>query len=197
MAKDSAKNELDALLPRIPTLRVVSAPSSSAPRALSIDDASIPLDRLDQPLPIDPGNHAVRLERSDGFADARTVTVHEAETARVELGADRRNSEPARGVYVPGVIALGGAVVALGVGAVAGGVALNKTNDLKSRCNGGHCPESDSGQRDDIDVLGAASTVGFIAGAVLVGAGIVLLVTHPGDAKRSSAHGLVPLSARF
>jgi hypothetical protein len=76
-------------------------------------------------------------------------------------------------------IGLGGA--GLVVGAVTGGLAVAKHASLVDSCPGGHCyPSQEAALQPDVSTyhaLGAASTVGLIAGAALLGTGTVLVVT--------------------
>jgi len=108
--------------------------------AHAIIDGAIVLDKVDPaPIPIDPGQHHIRLERP-GFATLeQNVDVREGEKARVVTFSWQRSfstspspppAEPSRptpaSVYVLGAIGIAG----LGVGAYFEGTGLNQRNGL-------------------------------------------------------------------
>jgi len=74
-------------------------------------------------------------------------------------------------------VILGGA--GLVTGAVAGGLALRKRNELKDACPEGACRADRQNDIDTFHKLTTVSTIGFIAGAVGVSAGVVLFLTAP------------------
>jgi hypothetical protein len=79
-------------------------------------------------------------------------------------------------------IAAGGAGIV--VGAITGALAMgSRSSASSSPCASGPCSAGDlstySSDRDSFYTMGTVSTVSFIAGAVLAGAGVVLLVTSP------------------
>ena len=76
---------------------------------------------------------------------------------------------------IPAAIAFGLGAVGLGVGAATGVMSLNKVSDIKSRCVDGHCPPEDAANGDAAGTLAVVSTVSFVAGAVGVVTGVVLL----------------------
>jgi hypothetical protein len=89
-----------------------------------------------------------------------------------------------------------GAVGIAGVafGAVAGLVASSTYSSAKDACGGGTvCPPGSDGlsKRASASDWAAASTIGFIAGGVLVGAGVVVYLTAPKD---RAAVGVGPAS---
>jgi hypothetical protein len=78
-------------------------------------------------------------------------------------------------------LGLGGAGLLLG--AVAGGLAVGKHNDITAVCPQGHCAPGTEGMFqptvNSYDTLGAISTAGFIAGGALALTGVLLVVTAP------------------
>jgi hypothetical protein len=78
-------------------------------------------------------------------------------------------------------LGLGGAGLVLG--AVAGGVALGKHNDLATSCPQGHCaPGTETTFQPEINSYGtmcALSTAGFVAGGAVALTGVLLVVTAP------------------
>jgi hypothetical protein len=84
---------------------------------------------------------------------------------------------------VLGVIVAGVGVAGLAVGSVAGFVAISKNHDVPSQCNGSVCNAQGISSLDGAKTAATISTVGFVAGGVLVAAGAVLYLTasraHP------------------
>jgi hypothetical protein len=78
-------------------------------------------------------------------------------------------------------------VAGLGVGAVSGALALDKRSGLDAACPDGNCPPALHGDVDSFDTLRLLSNVGFIAGGVLAGAGMLLLITAPSAPEPSTA----------
>jgi hypothetical protein len=70
-------------------------------------------------------------------------------------------------------------VVALGVGAYFGLRAIDKNGDLESGCNSEPCRASLRSVQDSANTAATASTVLFIGGGALLGAGAILLWTAP------------------
>jgi hypothetical protein len=93
-------------------------------------------------------------------------------------------------------LVLGGAGVAgVAVGSVFGLLASSSWNSAKGACSADSCPGSTRGQaQSDHDAAvtdGTVSTIAFVAGGVLVAAGIVLFATAPSGADSSSARLIV------
>ena len=80
----------------------------------------------------------------------------------------------------PAYVALGVGVAGIAVGSIFGLMATGKKGDLDDNCTSTKiCPPE---QQDNIDTgktLGTISTIGFVAGGVGVGAGVVLLLVKP------------------
>jgi hypothetical protein len=77
----------------------------------------------------------------------------------------------------------------LALGGVAGVLALKKHDELVRACPGSVCEPALTGERDAYRRWGLISTVGFAAGGVGLGGGIVLLLLKPSEprADRASA----------
>ena len=87
-------------------------------------------------------------------------------------------------------IAVGGA--GLAVGAIAGGIALSKKSSFGDACQDRRCPSAVSGDVDSYNSMRTVSTVGFVAGAVGMGAGLILLFTAKPDNETTTRAGLAP-----
>ena len=98
----------------------------------------------------------------------------------VDDGADTRRTVG----YIVGGVGIAG----IGVGAVTGFLAIGKNKDSKDLCpTEGACPSKDGvDANDSAKKLGTISTIGFIAGGVLLATGAVLVITS------RSKYALVP-----
>jgi hypothetical protein len=207
-----AERELAAVERRVVRLRIELSPSPASAR-VSIDGRSLAPPELADDIALDPGPHHIAA-RAEGYRDAeRDVTLAEGSRETVTLtlaplaGPDAESSDGAsdgQSVALPAVvIALGGA--GLVVGAVTGGLAIDKQNELADACpQKTGCSAENKQIEDDGRALGTASTVAFIAGGVIAGAGIVwLAVVLSSEPAESSAvapgarDSLVGLTIRF
>lgn len=187
---DQVKKQLAVIEPRIPWIQVdIGGPSAGA--ALTTIDGK-DVDATNE-VPFDPGSHAISVS-ADGFEDAsRTVTLREGAHEHVHLDLLPTVKAPppkvAGGSKAPAIIffALGGAGLLVGGGA--GIAALLQAKDAKAQCTGNVCPSSSAAAIDRSKLSGTISTVGFIAGGTLVGAGIIALIASSsgsGDSKKES-----------
>lgn len=88
---------------------------------------------------------------------------------------------PAR-TRVPAFVAFGVAGAGVIAGAVAGGMSLAMTGELKEVCADNLCPENQRGKLDSANTLAHISTATFVLGGVAAVAGIVLLSIDLGSA---------------
>jgi hypothetical protein len=158
-------------------------------------------DRLDgKALRVDPGEHTFVFAAEGQPPVTQRLVLREAEKdrrERVVIGAATVHEAPAPAPVVApppaepapsGLgtrrilgIALGGAgVVGIGVGAIFGAMASSAWSSAKSACGGdiGRCADVSSGNSYKSTTLtdGAVSTVGFVAGGVLLAGGVVLFL---------------------
>ncbi|WP_438020870.1 hypothetical protein WMF18_18185 [Sorangium sp. So ce315] len=194
----AAQRELDALAPRIPqVLLSVRGPGPDA-ADVTIDGEPVPRAALGVRRPVDPGERTVRATAA-GFAPAEvrlTLAEGARETVALELTpvAPRPGASPPPIARAPdagpiasgggartalGIAALGLGGVGLAAGAVGGVLAIGKHGDLSERCPGSRCDPSLQGEVDTYHAMGTLSTIGFVVGAVGVGAGAFLLLTAP------------------
>ncbi len=82
----------------------------------------------------------------------------------------------------------GAGIVGIGVGSVFGILAMSKNNSTSGHCNGSVCDAPTIAALGDARTDATVSTVGFVAGGVLLAAGAVLYLTAP---KGSPSTGLV------
>jgi hypothetical protein len=95
-------------------------------------------------------------------------------------------------------VGVGGAALALGIGM--GVAAISKHGDLTTQCTNGVCPVTDSSggnsTLNDYHTFGTVSTVGFIAGPVLLAAGITMVLLSPGKKTEHAASTAPPKAGR-
>jgi hypothetical protein len=190
-----AKAEIGPITPRLPWLTItVTGPAH--PR-VTIDGAPIAEASLGVKRPADPGRHEIRAIAAGYYTAKKTVVLKEGETVNVgfELedappDAAPKDEEEAGKVSVAtvvdppwrkpvtiGAFALGGAGLVLG--GVTGVLAMSKHNKLASDCPDGVCGPAQKADFDHYHTLGMLSTIGFVAGGVGAGAGVVLLLVRP------------------
>jgi hypothetical protein len=186
-ALQEAQKELAAFEPRVPAV-LIEVKGAGAPTAkVSVDGTRVPAAALGVNRPVDPGRRTVRAE-AEGYAPVEVVVdLGEGRIERVTLQIDQRVAAPpplapppASPLKTIGFVGIGVGGAALVVGAIAGGMAMSKHGALASTCPNGHC----TGQQSAIDsynLVGGVSTAGFVAGGILVAAGVVLVLVAPKD----------------
>lgn len=191
---------LDAEIPRI-TITVTGA---SEPR-VTVDGAPVGL--APATVELDPGKHRVdavapgvgaytdEIELAPGSREDVSVVLT---AAVIERPVVVPRPAPDPGTLAPAFVAFGIGAGGLITGAVAGGIALSRINDIQAQCESDVCPDRLLEDADRAQLAATVSNVGFIVGAVGVIAGAVLVFVRPGagEAPTTSFH-LGPLHARF
>lgn len=215
-AVDAAKSEAAAVEARIASVTVtVTGPDNPT---VTLDDQPLPMAALGIKRPVDPGSHVVKAtapgwdpaETSFSVVDAgstsATLTMsHNAVASTPPAAASAFPLAPASvsttdtadhgstashgswqtPVGWVGIVAGG---VGLATGAVTGVLAIGKHSTLETECK----TDCKQGDIDSYHAIGAISTVGFIAGGVLAGAGLILLVTAPSSSPSTGAATVTP-----
>jgi hypothetical protein len=169
-------------------------------------------------LPADPGEHTFAFEVAGQPPVTRQLVLHEGDKGRhehvvvgggapaiapVERAAGHPASQaeaasPGRGQRIAGLVAGGLGIVSLGLGAVFGVSASSSWSSSQNECSTPtNCPNHAGAVSDHDTAVNDAtySTIGFIAGGVLVAGGVVLFFTAPtreGGAAPSTAMRVVP-----
>lgn len=218
VAVKDAGRELDALVPRIPTVTIQVSGASNA--VVTLDGATVPGAALGVKRPTDPGKHVLRatapgfapseigLTLREGKSESITLELKPAGSSSPALVPPTAGTPPAatpptapppptskagmstQKILGLGALGLGGAGLILG--GVTGGLALGKHGELADQCSGGVCPASAQSTLDGYHLMGTLSTVGFIVGGVGVAGGAVLFFTAP-SAKAAKEATLVPV----
>ncbi len=188
-AQETARQERDQLLPRIPKVTVTVVGAAGEP-TLTVDGQSVLAVSLGAGYALNPGQHVIAAQVGERRAE-ETITVAEgdqrsltldlalpATTAGGEGGDDRKTGS---GQRIAGWSALGVGGAALLVGGFSGGMALSKQKQLRDDgcLSSGACYDDQQTEIDAYDRRAKTSYVGFIAGGVLTATGVALLVTAP------------------
>jgi len=224
-AKADAGKAYEALQPRIPqlTIELTGVPEGTTAE-VTVDDAPLPPALLGVPRPTDPGDHVVAASIGETKRSQR-VSLAEGARQRVSLDlagvATARSPVPASPApggprppeggppEVPGdqdtssssvMATLGWVAIGVGgaglvVGAVTGGLAIAKKNDLDDNCPGGACQPEFHDDVDSFQTMRLASSIGLIAGGVLAAGGLVLVLTAPTESDAGAAVSLHVLPA--
>jgi len=196
-AQNAAADEAASLDGRIGHLTVLVEGDASRVTAFEIDGIDVGVDNLGSPVDVDPREVVVQLTLRTGEPNVTSVELAEGATEELRIKLNPAPVEPdvpeeedGGGSIVPGAVVLGIGVVGLGVGVVTGVMALGKSSDLNEACpDDNPCPTENQSLKDDAETFSTVSTISFIAGGVLVAAGITLLVIQPGggDGEADSA----------
>jgi hypothetical protein len=190
-----ARKRAEALVGRLPKL-VLTVPEALRPvpgLEVKFDGVVIGPAQWGTPVPVDPGRHALAAAAPGKRAWEGTVSVAgEAGTvtAAIPMLADApppvtpppvRSAPPSRALRTTGLVIGGVGVACIGVGLGLGGVALSKKGQVGGHCDGADdCDPTGLSLRSSAIGAATASTGVFVAGAVLLGGGVVLLVaTRP------------------
>jgi hypothetical protein len=210
-ALEDAKGEVEAIGPKLGVVTIALgtsdgvAPDAIANLKVTIDDAPIGLASLGVRRPADPGSHVVQVQ-ADGYKSASvTVSVTSGANADASLtlqATARGPVTPSAGTPNPtttppplptsppeaggsstwrtvGWIVGGVGVVGLGLGTVFGVSAVSGKNN--AHCNAASV--CDPGSLGGVRSSATASTIGFVAGGVLLAGGVALVLWGPkGDA---------------
>ena len=190
-----AKAEIGPITPRLPYMTItVTGPAH--PR-VTIDGAPIAEASLGVKRPADPGRHEIRAMAQGYYTAKKTISLKEGESVNIAFeledappDAAPKDEEEAGKVSVAtvvdppwrkpvtiGAFALGGVGIVLG--SVTGILAMTKHNELATHCPNGRCRDPYKGDIDSYYRMGTISTIGFVAGGVFAGAGVVLLLVKP------------------
>jgi hypothetical protein len=204
-AQRTAKSELAALNARIPsiTVTVVGPPAE----ATQVKLAGKPL-AIGETLELEPGSYEVSARAEGWLTQSRTVELTAGSKESISFSLQQVGSEqpvpepPDNGdtaasdgpsVLLPVVlIGVGGA--GLLVGAITGGLALGKADDLKTACPiRSICGPENQSLEDDARAMGTASTVSFVIGGVFAAAGVTWLIVTLASSDTEEAPSSVTL----
>jgi hypothetical protein len=189
----AARAQIAALSPEVPKLTLTLARTAPRGTVVERDGHLVPEASLGASIPVDPGDHLVRLSVAGGRLSEVHVKLARGESRSVDLdfpaasaeavppGHDTSRATSGRrvGALVTGGLGLAGLVL----GGAMGGVALAKKGSVDAHCNVGGIPEAcdhaGKAAADELQSFALASTVGLAAGTALVVLSTVLFLTEP------------------
>jgi hypothetical protein len=194
-----AAERASALKPKLAMLTIeVPAEVAKTPGlSISRDGMAVGEGQWGTPLPVDAGAHEVTAsapgrkpwtKQVEVLGDGASLTAKvQAPTVETEP-----STNPLAALFGPRQRPIGVGATAVGaagllLGGVMGGLSMWKRDASNAGpCDpNGICEPDGTGLRNDALLFGNISTVGFIAGGVLTGAGIVLLVLAPPSSRGS------------
>jgi hypothetical protein len=185
------------LLPQIPTLRIELRGRASSRPQLTLDGNALAEASLGSDLPLDPGDHILEQRASSGTTTAKRITLvrGEHQTLVVQLAEEAPLRAESSKTTAPDVgrsrsalpYVLGGAgLVGLGVGGIAGMLAIGKKGIVNDECSGTSCTQDGLNAANSGKRYALVSSIGFGVGIAGLGAGLVLLLTAPEPPPRQS-----------
>ncbi len=220
----AARGKAAALEPKLSRVSIIVA-DPVAGETVKRDDLEVATASYSVPIPLDAGQHTFTAEAPKKVAFKTTVTVSgdgqklEVKVPKLEdapvavapletkppptttataAGAPAKAEDPGSGRRIIGYTLGAVGIVGLGVGGVTGLMAMGANNDAKKLCPSSPC--ADKAGVDDNDKaksLGTVSTIGFIAGGVLLAGGVVLVLTAPSSQEKKTAVSDVKVSPTF
>lgn len=185
-----AEEHIAALEPRLPKLTVVVAAPAVEGLEVTLDGASAVIGTA---LPIDPGQHELGASApgkkpwSETFAlpagEQRTIEVPELADAPAPPPAPVPSDDGGDGgaQQLIGFVVGGLGVLAMGAGAVAGGMAISKRGDSDDECPEDRCTQAGVDLNEEAKTAALVSNIGIFGGLGLVAVGTVLVLTGLSD----------------
>jgi hypothetical protein len=188
-------------------LHITGVPQGRQPIVI-VDGATVPLAALGEGRALDPGKHEVSARIGNGPETRSQVDLAPGESKDITLpvtapaqeatpaplpppGYDQQQAPPPKthsnGLATAGFI-VGG--IGVGIGAIAGIVALSDKSSLDDKCTNKQCGVPDHDALDTAKKWGNVSTAFFIIGGVGLATGLIATLAAP-----SRTTGQVPLPA--
>ncbi len=197
-AQRDAADERAQLLPRIPTVRIVLDGAEASEVFVSLNGQLLQAALLGVKCPVDPGKVSVKGVRGEQVVEANvqlaegasqdvTLTfpklshVTPSAAAAAESTANQAPPKPSpRGAdHTLAYVAFGVGGAALITGGVFAGLALSQKSDLDAACPDRKCLPDQHANNDSSETKKLISGIGLVAGAALLGAGVVLWFSAP------------------
>jgi hypothetical protein len=210
-ARSAASAEADALAGRIPSVTLaVTGPPDATLRA-TVDGAVLQAATVRLPRKVDPGKHIVEVS-APGYRPAHVeVVIAEGQQQSIPIALEasatsptgpaalaHAEAEPGSNAsssrrtiaFVVGGVGVAGVVVGSVFGAVAGAKWSRARTDCGVSCAPGSTPQA---ERSAALTDAAISTVGLVAGGVLLAGAIALYVTGPSGTSVGTGIQLAPM----
>jgi hypothetical protein len=191
-----SRSQIGALTPSVPTLTIRLPQGAPAGTTVKRDDVVLGGPSLGVALPVDPGSHTITSQAPGSIPFTQTITLAPSEkkditvTVTNAVGGDQAGrsdvNQPGRGKAqrIAGFVIAGVGAAGLLMGAITGGLTLAKKSTISDNCNVDTKVCKNQTGLDAVDsahTTGLISTVGFIAGGVVLVGGVVILATAPGQ----------------
>jgi hypothetical protein len=212
-ARESARQQAEALAPRIPRIEILlEGIPARVPRTVTLDGQRIPNESLGVVRPINPGVHRVKAEAEGYLPSEQKIEMAEGEHYKLTLKMFREtapeasasasasssspppprapgkpSSAPTSGGRPLVIVGFASAGVFLAAGSILGWMVSSRVDDIKKDCTlpGGACPLSRRSDADSAERLAIGSNLSFGLAAAGVGLGIFGLLSRP-DAPSSA-----------
>ena len=212
--EELATQKAKALEPKLSRLAIKASGDTSGV-TITRDGETLESAELGVAIPVDPGSHVVEATAPGKQKFSQTVDVgKDADSKTVEIPAlaDGEGGAVAGGGEVSassgsdgstqrtiGLVMGGVGIVGVGVGAFFGLSASSKWSDAKDECSDYpyNCGSKGVSLADDAKSAGTISTIGFIAGGVLLAGGAALYFTAGSGNDKAVAVGVGPGSLRI
>lgn len=190
-----AQKRAAALEPRLPKLSVQLAASAPPDTRVTRDGVELGAASLGTPLPVDPGEHVLRVS-APGYAEREVkVLVSEREIRQLEVEPGPAQSPVISAAPLPketvastpsesgkspllGYVIGGVGVAGFITGAVAGVLTLQKKGVVNDHCDDDkRCDQTGLDAAASGKTLGIVTTIGLVTGVVGVGAGTYLILS--------------------
>jgi hypothetical protein len=199
-----AKGRVAVLDQRIPRVRFELAPGAPEGTVVRLGEVELARATIGVEMPLDPGKHEIVISAA-GFSEKReTIELAEGERRTVPVAPGPKEADsstldpgppPDSGgssdktlAYVLGGVGIAGVVV----GGVAGVMTLQKKSVADDECDDALkiCSQEGKDANDAGRTLGTVSTIGFVVGAIGLGAGAYFLLSDSGG--KETALGVHP-----
>lgn len=190
-----AKTLADRVEPKLSYL-TIRVPDASVVPGLAIKRDDLPVDRAQwgTAIPTDPGEHRVVAEAPGhspwtARVDVGQAARREVQVPPLEVLPEAPEEDRGKGQRTLGFIVGGVGLAGVAVGGVFGLLAINQRSQAKDLgCTDVDCATPEAKSKNDSALTSAnVSTVAFIAGGVVAGAGLMLVLTAPGRAPSPAA----------
>jgi hypothetical protein len=188
-AQQDAKNELRELHARIARLQLHVSGASSGDVFATID--GVAFGDWQRELAVSSGRHVIEITAPGSVPIRKTVMASEGELTEVkmalapqikkELDAAPPKKSLSKAIVAGAAVSFSVAGAGAVVGAVTGVLALQRSREVESRCQGSVCLASDQGLAVEASRLGWISTASFAAGAAGLVAGITVVAVGAAD----------------
>lgn len=211
--EELATERAKALEPKLSRL-AIKVTGDAAGVTITRDGEAVESAELGQAIPVDPGKHVIEASAPGKQKFSQTIEIGDnADSKTVEIpalaegtggGAVPPGDEPAASKSdgstqrTIGLIVGGVGIVGVAVGAVFGLQASSKWDDAKAKCDDYPygCGSDGVSLADDANSAATISTIGFIAGGVLIAGGATLFLTA-GSSDDKVSLGIGPGSVRI